>query len=232
MALPHQLLKGRCQMKKSMSWFCFLLGLSLLCGSSAKADYMNWSYTSTLSVPGLAVGALSPSGGATVSLTGFNNGSAGTSIPVIAYITSTSLTSPIAFDPSTAKYTLGITFTDNATHDSGTLSFTGAVGGTLSATTSTLSSSFAPSSSSLTLDGHVYSVTMPSVALAPPTSSQQSILATVRVSDVPGGGSPGQPTANTPEPGGIVLACMGITVRGAQAYLRRLRAERRQPAQG
>jgi hypothetical protein len=193
---------------------------------------MNWSYTSTSSVPGLAVGALSPSGGASVSLAGFNNGSAATSIPILAYITSTSLTNPIAFDPSTAKYTLGITVTDNATHDSGTLTFNGSVGGALSATTSTLSNSFAPSSSSLTLDGHLYTVTIPSVALAPPTSPQQTIFATVRVSDGTGGGTPPTPTTNTPEPGGIALACMGITVHGSQALLRRLRSERRQPSRG
>lgn len=220
-------------MKKSMSWLCFSLGLSLLCGSSAKADYINWSYTSTSSVHGLAVGALSPSGGASVSLAGFNNGSAATSIPVLAYTTSTSLTDPIAFDPSTAKYRLGITFTDNATHDSGTLNFSGSVGGTLSATTSTLNNSIAPSSSSLTLDGHVYTVTIPSTVLAPPTSPQQTIYATVRVSDVSGdGGTPSTPTTNTPEPGGIALACMGITFHGSQALLRRLRSERRQPSRG
>jgi hypothetical protein len=167
-----------------------------------------------------------------VSLTGFKNGSAGTSIPVIAYVTSTSLSNPIAFDPSTAKYTLGITFTDNASHDSGTLTFTGSVGGALSATTSTLSNSFSPSPSSLKLDGHIYTVTMSSVVMAPPTSTQQSILATVRVSDVTGDGTSSPPTANTPEPGGIVLACMGVTFSGSQAYLRRFLLERRRPRQG
>lgn len=219
-------------MKISISWFCLLLGLSVLCGNTAKADYMDWSYTSTSSVPGLSVAALSPTGGASMSLTGFNNGSAGTSIPVIAYITSTSLANPIAFDPATAKYTLGITFTDNTTHDSGTLTFTGSVGGTLSATTSTLSNSFAPSQNSLMLDGHVYTVTMPSVALVPPTSPQQSILAAVRVSDVTGGGTPPPPSANTPEPGGIVLAGLGITVTSSQAYVRRLLSARRQTCRG
>lgn len=218
-------------MKKKMSWFCFLLGLSLLCGNSANADYMNWSYTSTSNVPGLAVAPLSPSGGASVSLTGFNNGSAAASIPVLAYLTSTSLPNPIAFDPSSAKYTLGITFTDNASHHSGTLNFTGSVGGALSATTSTLSNSFAHSSNSLTLGGHVYTVTLPSTALAPPTSPQQTILATVRVSGVTSDTAV-PPTANTPEPGGIVLACMGITYHGSQAILRRFRSERRQPSRG
>jgi hypothetical protein len=160
-----------------------------------------------------------------VSLTGFDNGSAGTSIPVIAYLTSTNLTSPITFDPATAQYTLGMTFTDNATHKSGSLTFTGSVGGALSATTSTLTNSLSPTPNSLTLDGHVYTVTMSSVALAPPTSPQQSILATVRVSDV---NTPAPPTANTPEPGSIVLACMGVTF-SSQACLRRLRSDWRQP---
>jgi hypothetical protein len=216
-------------MKIRTDWFCVLLGWSLLCSNSAKADYMDWTYTSTSSVPGLAVGALSPSGGASVSLTGYKNGSAGMSIPVIAYITSSSLDSAITFDPSTSKYTLSMNITDSATHDSGSLVFTGSVGGALSATTSTLTNSLTPSSSSLTLDGHVYTVTIPSVALAPPTSSQQDILAMVRVSDVTGGGIPTPPTANTPEPGSIVLACVGVTIT-SQMCLRRLRSDWRQPS--
>ncbi|HEY7311397.1 MAG TPA: hypothetical protein VH643_18695 [Gemmataceae bacterium] len=205
-----------------------------------RADYMNWTYTSTPSVPGVSVGAQSPGGGAAVTLTDFKNGTAGTSIPVIAYVTQTASTSPITFDPSAAKYSLGVTITDNATHDSGTLTFAGAVGGTLSATTSTLTNSFAPSTNSLTLDGHVYTVTIPTTNLAAPTSPQQNIMATVSVSNVSGGGTPPPPSppppspppppptttpppsTNTPEPSSVVLACAAISLVGL-ASGRRLR---------
>lgn len=201
---------------------CFLVALSLLCCNPAHADYMNWSYTSTPSVPGVSVGSQSPGGGAAVTLTDFTNQAGGTSIPIIAYVTNTAVTSPLTFNPSSSTYTLKLAITDNATHDTGTMTFTGAVGGTLSATSSTLTNSFAPSPNSLTLDGHVYKVTLPPVALAPPTAPQQNIMATVSVSNASGGGvftpqpPPPQvhpPTSSTPEPSSVILAC------GAMAFM-------------
>src|SRR5262249_42899598 len=191
--------------------------------SQARADFMNWTYTSTPNTPGVAVNAQSPSGGATVQLTDFNNGSAGASIPVIAYTTKTSPTNPITFDPSTAKYSLALTFTDGTTHDSGTLTFSGAIGGTLSATKSTLVNTLSPASSSLTLDGHVYTVSIPSTALEAPTSSQQNIAANVTVTDASTGNPPPPPPRSRPPPpttarGGVARGARGPTslVRGGR----------------
>jgi hypothetical protein len=198
-----------------------LLALSLLCDNAAKADFMNWSYSTTPSVPGFSVGGGGSPGG-TVQLTDFTNQAGGASIPVIAVVTSSASTSPVAFDPSKTAYSVKMTITDNTTHDSGTLTFTGSVSGTLSATTSTLINSFAPSSNTLTLDGHKYTVTIPTADLAPPTSPQNNILATVSVSDVTGGGTPPPPpppTKSTPEPRSIILACAAIGAIG----VRRLR---------
>src|SRR5262249_27412455 len=118
------------------------------------------------------------------------------------------------FNPNIAAYTLKLTITDNSTHDSGTLTFTGAVGGTLSATSSTLTNSFVPSPNTLTLDGHVYTVSIPSGALAPPTSPQQNIFANVTVKDA----STGSPFTSTPEPSarllcGMAFACVCLPLR-------------------
>jgi hypothetical protein len=218
---------------------CFLLALALLCGNSAKADYLNWSYSTEPSVAGVSAGGAGGSSGGTVQLTEFTNQAGGTSIPVIAYTTASASTSPVTFNPSSSTYSLAMTITDNSTHDSGSLTFTGAVGGTLSATTSTLNNSFVPSPNSLTLDGHKYTVTIPSLALASPTSPQQNILASVSVSNVteppvvvPRAVHPfvapqtfavvSTPTTSTPEPGSIILACLGIAFMGTSGVRRSL----------
>jgi hypothetical protein len=210
---------------------CFLIALAVLCGNTARADYLNWTYTSNPNVPGISTGASSPNGGALVTLTNFSTPQAGAvSIPVIAYVTATSSTTPINFGPSTnspSTYSLAMTITDGTTHDSGTLNFTGSLAGPLTATTSGVVNTLTPvSSNSLTLDGHSYTVTIPQVTLAPPTSPQRDIMATVKVSTVTGGtggNTPAPPpTTSTPEPGSIILACLGIALMGTSGVRRSL----------
>ena len=148
-------------------------------------------------------------------MTDFNNAAGATSIPVIAYVTSTALTVPIVFNPQATTYTLALKITDNATHDTGTLKFNGSIGGNLSATSSTLLNTLTSASPSLTLDGHIYTVNIPSVTLAPPTSPQQNILATVSVRNVPIGAS------NTPEPTSLVLGGLGFSLFGIGGWWKR-----------
>jgi hypothetical protein len=197
----------------------------------ARADYMNWSYSSDSSVPGITVDAKAPSGGAAVQLTDYTKQAGASSIPVLAYVTSTSLTTPINF-PQGSTYGLTLTITDNATHDSGTLTFTGTIAGALSATSSSLTNSFTSSTPpSLKLDGHIYTVSIPTTALADPTKPQQNILASVQVSDVTGGGTkvptgggPEGPSGGgpqgTPEPASLVLAGLGFSLFGAGRWLK------------
>lgn len=205
--------------------------------SPVRADYLNWTYTANSSVPGLSVGSTSPSGGATITLTDFNKPQpGGASIPVQAYVTSTSNTAPVSF--SNSAFSLALTITDGAKNDSGTLSFNGSVSGSLSATTSSLIASFTPvSSNTLTLDGHTYTVTIPSATLASPTSPQQDIMAIVSVANASGGGSPGGGNpgggstgggtpgqgSGTPEPASLLLGSLGISCLGARYWWRRRR---------
>ncbi len=200
------------------------IALLAIAAGHARADYLNWSYTSTPSVPGVSVGAQSASGGATVQLTDYTNAAGGTSIPIIAYVTSTGLTTPIAFNPQTSTYALALKITDNATHDTGTLNFNGSIGGNLSATASSLLNMLTSASPSLTLDGHIYTVNIPSVTLAPPTSPQQNILATVSISNVTGGGT-GDPhgPSSTPEPTSLVLGGLGFSLFGIGGWWKRRR---------
>jgi hypothetical protein len=70
-------------------------------------------------------------------------------------------------------------------------------------------------------------VTLPSsVALAPPSSNQQNISATVSVSNTgPGGGGNG-----TPEPASLVLSGLGFSLFGVSSWWQRLRRPARQTA--
>jgi hypothetical protein len=207
--------------------------------SQVHADYLNWTYTSVPNIPGIAVNAKSPTGGATVTLTDFNNPQAGaTKIPVIAYVTSTAATTPVTFGPSSdvpPTYNLAVHITDSTTHDSGTLNFTGSVAGSLTATTSSLVNTLTPvTSKSLTLDGHTYTVTIPAATMAAPTSPQQDIFATVSVSNASnggggqtgGGGQPG--VQGVPEPTSLLLAGLGLSLLGLGDRWRGFRIRTRQ----
>jgi hypothetical protein len=190
--------------------------------SQARADF--WTYTSNPNVAGVSVGSTSPGGGASVTLTDFSTAQPGaTSIPVIAYVTSTALTSPITFGPSVntpSTYSLAVTFTDSTTHDSGTLNFTGSIAGTLSATTSTLVNTLTPvTSNSLTLDGFKYTLSIPPMMLAPPTSPQQNITGTVSVTPVTGGGNPGGGNPGGSNPGGPIGGGGGVSTAPEPASL-------------
>ncbi|MHB1422870.1 MAG: hypothetical protein ACYC3I_06690 [Gemmataceae bacterium] len=204
-----------------------LLVLLAAAASQIRADYLNWTYTSSPNVPGVSVGSSSPSGGATVTLTDFSTPQPGAaSIPVIAYVTSTASTTPITFGsgvdtPST--YSLALTITDGATHDSGTLTFTGSLAGALTASSSSVVASFAPvATNALTLDGHTYTVNIPSVTLASPTSPQQNVIANVSVSNASSGGGGG----GVPEPASLLLGSLGLSCFGV-AHLWKRRFVRR-----
>jgi hypothetical protein len=232
-----------------LSVFCgkALLVLLAVAASPVQADYLNWTYTADPNVPGVSVGNTSPSGGASVTLTDFNHPQPGaTSIPVIAYVTSSALTTPISFGSSgstSSMYSLALTITDSTTHDSGTLMFNGSLSGSLSAATSSVVNTMTPvTSKSLTLDGHTYTVTIPTVTLAAPTSPQQDIMANVSVTTAstgggnnggsnPGGGTPqggntGGQGNGTPEPSCLLLGSLGFSLLGVRCLWKRRAAAR------
>jgi hypothetical protein len=205
-----------------------LLVLIVVATCQIRADYLNWTYTATFQVPGITVNTPS-NGGATVAVTDYGTPQpGGANIPVQAYETSTNSTAPISFNKAT--YDLALKITDSATQDSGTLHFTGSLTGTMTATTSTVVDSFTPvTSNSLTLDGHTYTVNIPTVTLAPPTSPQQNVMASVSVTNaLPGGTpppppSPPPPTNSTPEPTSLLIGSLGFSCFGAGCWWKRRR---------
>jgi hypothetical protein len=227
--------KGLRHMKRLSARFGTALVVMLaVAASQVQAEYLNWTYTANPNVAGISVGNNSPKGGAAVTLTNFNTPQAGAaSIPVIAYVTSTSSTTPVTFGPSTnlpPTYNLALTITDKSTGDSAKLNFTGSLVGSLTATSSSVVASFKPvTSDSVTLDGHTYTVTIPTVTLAAPTSPQQDIMANVSVtgaSTTPpggGGGSSQPPTQSTPEPASLLLGSLGFSCFGLGCWWKRRR---------
>ncbi len=198
----------------------FVIVTTALAASPARADFMNWSYSTSAVPPGFAVTGANNNGGGAIQLTPFSNASGASTVPVLAY--ATSATVPVTFDPAKSTYTLTMAITDNTTHDSGSLSFTGAISGGLSPTSSNLTNTFSVTQKSLTLDGHVYTVTLPaSVALSGPLTPQQNITAGVSVSNA---------VASAPEPASLLLGGLGFTALGIGGWCRRLRQPAPRPA--
>ncbi len=222
-------------MKRLLARLGTVLMVSLATASHVRADYMNWTYTSSPNVAGVSVGATSAGGGASVTLTDFNAPQAGaSSIPIIAYVTSTASATPITFGSSVntpSTYTLALQITDTIHHDSGTLNFTGTLAGPLSATTSGVINTLTPiGSNSLILDGNKYTVTIPSATLAAPTSPQQNLMAMVSVSNATG--TTGGQTSGTPEPASLLLGSLGFSFFGVGCWWKRRSALRRRTSQG
>ncbi len=203
------------------------LFFGLFCCGVVRADYMDWSYHWSISPsPVLASGtgsvaqALSRSG-------------LGAHRLLVAAATTTS--SAMASDPDhfNKNFKLSLRLTDLATHQSGNLTFSGNISGTLSYNRAQLSESFRTNVEHLRLGNHMYWVTLPNyVRLMPPGSSAVPMLyASVLVQNLPP--SPPLPpihplmrtagittasiatdpkVASTPEPSGIVLGSLGAVL--------------------
>jgi hypothetical protein len=212
-----------------------LMVSSMLAAGHARADFMNWSYSTSAVPPGFSVNAPGNNGGGAVQLTPYTNVAGASSINALAY--QTTATVPVTFNAASSIYTLTMTIQDNTTGHTGQLTFTGSIGGGLSPTSSTLVNTFANPTESLTLDGHKFTVTLPSsMPLAAPSSNQQNIGATVSVTDAGGGngggnggggnGGGGGGVHGAPEPASLVLGGLGFSLLGAGGWWKRRRPER------
>jgi hypothetical protein len=202
------------------------LAVALLPPGAARAELLDYSYHWSVS-PGSVI----PAGTGSVMLALAGDGSASsqvgagspTTIPAVTLTTSSSATTtPDTFN---ASYALSLHLTDTASGESGDLTFSGTLKGTLTATASTLVNKFGhPFTKHLKLGGHQYFVTIDPGQLnlpAPGAGSPAQVngLVTIRGNPNP---PPGQ---QTPEPSALVLAGVGLCSAGL-AWRRLRRAAR------
>jgi hypothetical protein len=176
----------------------------LLVGSTARADFVSWTYQ----------------GSGTPIVTADNTGATGVNFaydPVtsvignsavaVANLWTFSVTQPPSADTLTnAGYTLGLNLTDGASGKSGMVNFQGLLNGTINARSALLTNTFLGNTvQSLVLGANVYTVALGSFAPpGPPTASNAgSISAQITVHP------------NTvPEPSAFVLAALGLGALG------------------
>jgi hypothetical protein len=195
----------------AVSLTCLLLPAGL-----ARAEMINWSFSwapSTQTVnadaPGTGAVHLSSYGGGINSHAGDLVGLAA------AYVTYSSQAPGSAPDHfGHAPFGLTLTLTDNATHQSGSLTYAGFVAGDLSASSAGLGLTVdSPTAAGLTLGGHYYAVSIgPYIAPPYPSTGLPGILvANVTVSDV----------QTVPEPATLALAGLALPALGLAAWRKR-----------
>jgi hypothetical protein len=202
-------------MKRSLTrLFAAALTVCLFAGARARADFVSWDYNWTPS--STAIYADNPTTGK-ITLSNEPGGSAvGDS-----YVVATNIKTVSNADPSTpatftnATYGLTMTIVDNASGKTGSLSFNGAFNGTVSSQSAIIMNAFTgPTTQSLQLGNHLYSVTIgPFAPPGPPSASISgsiSALANVTVKDVP-------------EPSTLVLSGLCVSLFGAGWWWKRAR---------
>jgi hypothetical protein len=192
----------------------------LLAGAPARADFVQWTYNWQ---PGsLAASADSPGTGGV----SFSNQPAaaatGNSDIVATNLRVFSTATPSNPDKlmTGGAYTLSLTLTDLASGASGTLTWTGKLTGTFSATNSNLTNFFtSPITQTLVLGQNLYTVSIGQYSPpGPPTAGNSgSIGAHVNVTSNGGGGI----QSTSPEPSTLVLAGLALSVGGGAAWRKR-----------
>jgi hypothetical protein len=202
----------------SRTLFSASLASLLLAWTSSQAAFVSWSYNWSR-VPADVVSA-DANGTSTISLTDEALGHATNSSDIVATNIRTSSTAPRATPNNfqDAAYALTLRLTDDASGESGTLTFNGVFNGTLSSTSADISTTFLDGATQeLTLGGHQYAVTID--AYSPPgppgINNAGSIGARVEVTPAE---DPPPPPNDAPEPSTVLLSCVGLSLLGAGSW--------------
>jgi hypothetical protein len=182
----------------------------LLAAGRARADFVSFSYHWSV-----APSSVIPGGTGSVSLTPAADGSTTAQTGVTAVLDAATVTTSSSAgttpDSFNAPFSLGLDVKDTVSNATGHLTFSGTIAGTLTATSSSLTSTFDnPVTQTLHLGGWSYTVTIdPVVANLPAPNSQSAVLLdalTTVAAD--------QPTTqhNSPEPSGLVLAASAASL--------------------
>jgi len=225
-------------MKRFLTASVAATALLLATGLGAQAgsvppDSLAWTYNFSPTAPAVFADG-NPSAGVT-----FTNDktkpASGTSDVVVTNLSIFSTAAPTTPDKLTTNgtYTIGLTL---ATNDGGTvytapLTFTGKLGGTLSGQSAGVTNTFGPhSTQSVNLGSYTFTVSLgaytppgpPSQASSTggPTGLYGSISAHVSIASNDGPG----PSADTPEPGTMLLSGFGLSLLGGAAWRKRRQA--------
>lgn len=219
-------------MRNSSLRLSLVLIVGLLVGGAARADYMDWSYRWSLSpAPVLS------SGTGTVSQALGQPGKGATRI-LAAAVTTSSDASAKEPDRYNKTFRLTLHLMDRATHQSGSLTFSGTIIGTLTANSAHLTETFRTPIEYLRLGKHLYEVELPRYLrlmspgslvvptyyaavhvwnVAPPPKVSPRVMAAsvmmASIASVPA-------TASTPEPSSLVLGGLGVVLLACSALWR------------
>jgi hypothetical protein len=208
-----------------------LLTLLFLAGTHASAGPMGpsaaqWTYNFEPKASAVA----SDSGAGRVSFTDEPTKAAtGTSDVVATNLRVFSSADPSAPDTlnSSGAYQFKLVLTDKASGDTATLTFTGKLSGTFSATNANVTNAFTGNSTQdVVLGNFDYKVSFPTAVYAPPgppgasNAGSISALVTVSLANVHGGGGGGGPQT-VPEPSAFDLAGFAVAALGLAGWRRR-----------
>jgi hypothetical protein len=196
-----------------------LAALVLLAGGRARADFVDYSYHWSVQPSSVLPGG---TGSVTLAVAADGTGSSDTAattatvLPGATITTSSSASNPP--DSFNTDFTMKLQLTDSASHVTGELTFQGTLSGTLTATSSSLTSTFHnPVTQTLTLGGHVYTVTIDPTLINLPSPTSPSPAAIDALMTV---ANKAPPVSQTPEPSGLVLGATAVLGLAARRWLR------------
>jgi hypothetical protein len=192
-----------------------------LAGTCARADFVNWSFNWSRS-PADVISA-DAFGTSKISLTDEAFGRATGSSDIVATNIRTSSTAPVGHPNHflDAAYSLTLRLTDDASNESGTLTFNGLFNGTLSSGSANIRTRFTGSTTgALVLGNNEYVVTFGDYSPPGPPgiNNAGSIGATVEVRSLTPDPEPGPGPVDSPEPSAVLLSCLGLSVLGAASW--------------
>jgi hypothetical protein len=195
-------------MKSRSAVLLALLAFSLGPTRVARADFMDWTYTVSRDPVSIAA---DNGGSGGISLAVDSGGSGKTSITAVVLTTFSSVSDSNADTLTDKTYSVTLHITDNQ-NNSGDVTVTGKFNGSVSSTTFSGTNTFTSGNEQkVTIGSHVYDVTFSYNAPGAPNSGQTgSITATVRVTDVAGGGGDTGNTSSAPEPSSLLLAGLAL----------------------
>jgi hypothetical protein len=219
-------------MKSLAHFFGATLGMLILAGVQARGEPIAWDYSWE---PSSLVVAADGGGTGGVSLTVQAPVSAAGPSDIVASNLRTFSSAPVTTPDSIAQgnYSLALTLTDTTSGRTGSMNFTGYLAGSFSTTSSNLTNTFTgDTTKELRLGQHKYVVTIgPYAPPGPPGAANAgTISAHVNVERIPPDGGDGDdddddddpPDDNpVPEPGTLLLSCLGMSCLGVASWRKR-----------